>query len=62
MFTTGQYIFAALFVIVFTIIIVITYKRDKKLHLKNYSGVKWVAITFIIFIISLFIIKQFLKN
>ncbi|SFW65531.1 hypothetical protein SAMN05660313_03141 [Cellulophaga fucicola] len=62
MFTTGQYIFAALFFIAFTILIVITYKKDKKLHLKNYTGVKWVALTFIIFIISLFFIKHFLKN
>ncbi|MCL5245384.1 hypothetical protein M4I21_06165 [Cellulophaga sp. 20_2_10] len=62
MFTTGQYIFAALFFIAFTILIVITYKKDKKLHLKNYTGVKWIVLTFIIFIISLFFIKHFLKN
>tara|TARA_R110002049_G_scaffold274753_1_gene452739 strand:- start:1012 stop:1200 length:189 start_codon:yes stop_codon:yes gene_type:complete len=62
MFTNGQYIFAGLFVIVFTAIIFFTYKKDKRMHLKNYAGVKWVAITFTIFIISLFVIKHLLKK
>ncbi|MCK0158504.1 hypothetical protein MWU65_15015 [Cellulophaga sp. F20128] len=62
MFSNGQLIFAGLFVVAFAAIIFITYKKDKGLHLKNYSGVKWVAITFAIFIISLFIIKHLLKS
>lgn len=62
MFTTGRLIFAALFVVVFTIIIVVSYKKDSKLHQKNYQGVKWVGIFFLIFLILLFAIKYFLKN
>jgi len=62
MFSTGQLIFAALFLVVFTIIIVISYKKDKKLHNKNYQGVKWVGIFFVIFLLLLLTIKQFLKN
>ena len=61
MFSTGQLIFAALFVVVFAIIIGISYKKDKKLHKKNYQGVKWVGIFFTIFIIILVAIKYLLK-
>ena len=62
MFSTGQLIFAVLFAIAFLSVVVYSYKKDKNLHLKNYKGVKWVGITFISFIIILFIIKEFLKN
>ncbi len=62
MFSNGQYIFAGLFIVVFAIITIFTYKKDKRMHLKNYSGVKWIFITFLIFVISLFVIKYFLKN
>ena len=62
MFSTGQLIFAGLFFALFVGITIISYKKDKKLHAKNYKGVKWVGIFFSLFIIILFIIKFFLKN
>jgi len=62
MFSTGQVIFALLFIILFTIFIFRAYQKDVKLHSKNYKGVKWVALTFMGFIIILFLIKYFLKN
>ncbi len=62
MFSNGQLIFAAFFVIVFIVVMIFSYKKDKQLHLKNYKGVKWIGITFITFIIILFIIKYLLKN
>lgn len=62
MFSTGQLIFAAVFALGFGIIIVLSYKKDKKLHVKNYKGVKWVGIFFFIFLIILFFIKYLLKN
>jgi len=62
MFSTGQIIFAVLFVIAFTLFIVQSYKKDRKLHSKNYQGVKWVGIIFIIFILILFVIKYLFKN
>jgi len=61
-FSTGQFIFGVLFLVVFVSIIIMQYRKDKKLHLKNYRDVKWVLITFIIFLILLFVIKHFLKN
>ena len=62
MFSTGQLFFAALFAVGFIIVIIFSYKKDKKLHLQNYKGVKWVAITFAIFLLFLFVIKYLLKN
>ncbi|CAM4410703.1 DUF3976 domain-containing protein [Zobellia roscoffensis] len=62
MFTTGQIVFAALFAICFIIIIFLSYKKDKKLHAKNYKGVKWVGLLFMSFVIILLFIKHFLKN
>ncbi|UBZ14845.1 hypothetical protein LDL77_03780 [Flagellimonas marinaquae] len=62
MFSTGQVIFAALFFIVFVVIIALSYRKDKKLHKKNYRGVIWILVSFISFIIILFLIKHFLKN
>nr|WP_288932149.1 hypothetical protein [uncultured Allomuricauda sp.] len=62
MFSTGQIIFAVLFFIAFVVIISLSYRKDKKLHKKNYKGVIWILISFITFIIILFLIKHFLKN
>ncbi|WP_375325079.1 hypothetical protein [Flagellimonas sp. GZD32] len=62
MFSTGQLIFAILFFIAFVVIVSLSYKKDKKLHKKNYKGVVWILISFITFIIILFLIKYFLKN
>ncbi|PIB30676.1 hypothetical protein BFP75_01855 [Maribacter sp. 4G9] len=62
MFSTGQIVFAVLFAVTFFVITIFMYKKDLKLHQKNYKGVKWVGIFFIIFIIILFCIKYSLKN
>ncbi len=62
MFSTGQLIFAALFAVSFFVIIIFSYQKDKNLHAKNYKGVKWIAISFVIFLIILFVIKFTLKN
>ncbi len=62
MFSKGQLIFAVLFILVFAFVLVINYRKEKKLYFKSYKGVKWVGITFVLFIIILFIIKHFLKN
>ncbi|MGB7394942.1 MAG: hypothetical protein WA913_11160 [Pricia sp.] len=62
MFSTGQIIFAIAFAVVFIAVIVLSYQKDKKWHAKNYKGVKWVAFSFLTFIILLFCIKFLLKN
>ncbi|MDF4202356.1 hypothetical protein PXD56_05305 [Maribacter sp. SA7] len=62
MFSTGQIIFAILFAVVFAIIIVFSYRKDLKLHQKNFKGVKWIGVFFTLFIILLLFIKFFLKE
>jgi len=62
MFSTGQVVFAIIFILLFTVILLFSYGKDKKLHAKYYRGVKWVGIVFIIFIIILFAMKYILKN
>ena len=62
MFSTGQLIFALLFVVTFVLAMVILYRKDRALHAKNYKGVKWVLIGFIVFVGFLVGIKWLLKN
>ncbi len=58
MFTKGQLIFAIFFVITFSIIIIISYKKDLKFLKNTYKGVRWVLIGFIIFFSLLVILKK----
>ena len=62
MFSEGQLIFAVLFAITFILAVIFSYRKDRNLHRKNYRGVKWVLLTFLAFVIILFIIKYTLKN
>jgi uncharacterized membrane protein len=62
MFTTGQLIFAICFAIVFITIVVISYKKDKKLHKKQYKGTIWVLVGFLIFVGLLLVAKYLLKG
>jgi putative Ca2+/H+ antiporter (TMEM165/GDT1 family) len=62
MFSTGQWVFAALFLIFFIWVLIRAYSRDKKLHARNYKGVLWVGIVFVVFVILLFFIKYMLRK
>jgi len=62
MFSTGQLIFAFLFVIVFIGIMIISYRKDKKLHKKYYKGSIWILVGFIVFVIFLFFLKGWLNH
>ncbi|CAN5151971.1 hypothetical protein BH23BAC2_BH23BAC2_00840 [soil metagenome] len=62
MFTTGQLIFAVLFLIAFIITIIYSYRKDIALHKKYYSGSIYVLIGFIVFILLLFAFKSVLNN
>lgn len=62
MFSTGQTIFAILFVVVFIGVIVLSYKKDKKIHLSQFKGSLWVLLGFLIFMGILITIKYFLTR
>jgi uncharacterized membrane protein len=61
MFSTGQTIFVIFFVLVFTGLLILSYRKDKKLHKKYYKGSIWILLGFIAFIILLFLLKDWLK-
>jgi len=62
MFSSGQFIFALIFFGVFIVIMIISYRKDKKLHKKQYKGSIWVLVGFILFIAFLIFLKNYLKN
>nr|WP_203293375.1 hypothetical protein [Luteirhabdus pelagi] len=62
MFSTGQLIFAALFVVAFVIIMIVMYRKDKKLHRKQYKGSVWILVGFIVFVLLLLAAKYFFKQ
>ena len=62
MFSTGQLVFAILFFIAFILVMVYSYRGDKKLHKKQYRGSIWVLFGFIVFILFLLAIKTYLKD
>ena len=62
MFSTGQWIFVIFFVIAFIILMLLAYRRDARLHKKQYKGSKWVLVGFLAFIGLLFVIKIVLKR
>lgn len=59
MFSQGQLLFAVFFVIVFAIVMVISYRKDLNLHKKYYKGSLFILIGFLLFIVALFVIKKF---
>lgn len=61
MFSTGQWIFAATFFLVFLVVIIYSYRKDIALHKKYYSGSLFVLGGFFVFIVLLFVIKAYLK-
>ena len=58
MFTSGQKIFAILFVIVFALVMVWTYRKDLKLHRVHYKKTYLVALS-VLAIILLFVLITF---
>ncbi len=62
MFSTGQWIFAAIFFVSFVAIIIYSYRKDLQLHKKYYKGSLYVLVGFLVFIGLLFVIKKFLHE
>ncbi|HLV61875.1 MAG TPA: hypothetical protein VKY50_00965 [Galbibacter sp.] len=62
MFTQGQMIFAGIFAIVFIIVMFVSYRRDIKIHKKQYKGSLWILVGFLIFIALLLVVKNLAKG
>ena len=61
MFSTGQLVFAGIFVVAFIILMIFSYRKDIQLHRKYYKGTIFILIGFIIFILLLFMLKTYLQ-
>ena len=62
MFSSGQSVFALLFLIVFTIIIIYSYRIDKKNQKEYFKGSYKVIFFILSIIISLFLIKLYTQK
>ncbi|MEL6809824.1 MAG: hypothetical protein AAFP76_00625 [Bacteroidota bacterium] len=62
MLSTGQIIFAICFVIAFVIIMIFSYRKDKKLHKRQYKGSIWILVGFIVFVLLLLGAKLALQD
>ena len=58
MFSKGQLIFAALFIVVFTIAMIWSYRKDIKIHKKYYKNTFIIIITIFI-VIAIFTLITF---
>jgi Ca2+/Na+ antiporter len=59
MFTTGQKIFALIFIISFAVFISIQYYKDKKRNEEMFKGSFWVLLAIILVFILFIIIQKF---
>lgn len=62
MFSTGQIVFAALFVVVFVTALVFMYRKDLPLHKLYYKKTYLILLAFLGFIALLFVIKVLTKD
>jgi len=62
MLSTGQIIFAICFFVAFVVLMVFSYRKDKKLHRKQYKGSIWILVGFIVFVLLLLGIKLYLQD
>ena len=62
MFTGGKLIFSILFLLVFVFSLIYSYKKDKKVHFKNYKNSFWVLIGFIVFVFTLTLLKYLINK
>jgi len=62
MLSTGQIIFAICFFVAFVILMVFSYRKDRKLHRKQYKGSLWILVGFIVFVLILLAVKLYLRD
>ena len=62
MFTGGRLIFSILFFLIFIFSLIYSYKKDKKVHLKNYKNSFWILIGFILFVFTLTLLKYLINK
>jgi len=61
MFSPGQIVFALLFILVFVLVMIRMYRKDRQWLGKQYQGTGWILVVFIGFIALLLLLKYFLR-
>jgi len=62
MFSTDQWIFAAIFLIAFIVILVFSYRKDLRQNRTYFKNAIWILVGFIVFILLILALKLLLKN
>ena len=62
MFSTDQWIFAAIFLIAFIVILVFSYRKDLRQNRTYFKNAIWILVGFIVFILLILVLKLLLKN
>lgn len=62
MFSESQMIFAAIALVGFIVLMVFSYRRDRKLHKKVYKNNYVVLIVFLLFVALLFFVKLYMAE
>jgi hypothetical protein len=60
MFSPGQIVFALFFILVFVLVMIRMYRKDRPWLRKQYQGAGWVLLFFLAFVILLLLLKHFL--
>lgn len=59
--TTGHWVFAGIFLLIFIVYLVWSYRKDLKLHKMQYGGSSYVAIGIVVILFALYFLKQLLN-
>lgn len=58
--TTGHWIFASVFIVVFLFYLTWSYRKDLKLHKLHYSGSWYILVAIIFSLFAYYVLKQML--
>lgn len=59
--TTGHWVFAGIFLLIFLVYLVWSYRKDLSLHKIQYSGSSYVMIGIVVILFALYFLKQLLS-
>jgi len=63
MFSSGQLVFAACFIVVFVVAMAFAYRKDKGMHQQFFSGgTRNILLAFLLFVLLMFAMKFLLKH
>jgi hypothetical protein len=58
MFTTGRIIFTIAFLLIFSVVIAYSYRKDIKVNKQHFSGSFWILLSIVLIFSALFLIVK----